>query len=276
MTAVVAGLVPARRAAADGLATTLRETGRRSAGSARGQRLRRSLVVAQLALAVVLLHGAGLLLNSFARLTQIDPGFQSEGGLALSIDLPQTGYGSPDRIQAFFRDLIAAIQQQAGVQSVAAISRLPIRMPGSYSSRFQFEGRAWSGKEEPAISSRIVTPDYFQTIGMTVMRGRGISEQDGRGATAVVVINQAAVARFFPGEDPVGLRLVRFSYDPLEEAADTYTIVHIVSDVRSRELGEAPQPQAYFSHAQVPLAQMSLVLRTAGDPMAHPPVSGGR
>jgi predicted permease len=269
ITAMLAGMVPARRAAADGLATTLRETGRRSAGSARAQRLRRALVVTELALAVVLLHGAGLLLNSFARLTQVDPGFETEGALAFSLDLPQTSYRAHDRIHAFYRDLMGAIRQQPGVLSVGAISRLPIRMPGSFSSRFEFEGRKWSGQEEPAISARIVTPDYFQTMGMTVMRGRGIGEQDGRGAPAVLVINEAAVARFFPDEDPIGRRLARFTYDPLEEAADAYTIVGIVSDVRSRELGEPPQPQAYFSHAQVPIAQMSLIVRAAGDPMTQ-------
>lgn len=266
---IVAGLVPALRAATDGFATTLREAGRRPVGSAQGQRLRSTLVVVELALAVVLLHGAGLLLNSFARLTQVDPGFRAEGAVALSLDLPSIRYGSAEQIASFYRELIGAIRQQPGVSSVGAISRLPIRMPGSYSSRFEFEGREWPGQEQPAISARIVTPDYFQAVGMTVIRGRGIGEQDGRPGSAVLVINQAAVARFFPTDDPIGRRLARFTYDPLEEAADVYTIVGVVSDVRSRELGEAPQPQAYFSHAQVPLAQMSMIVRTAGDPLAH-------
>lgn len=269
ITGIVAGLVPAIRAAADGFATTLREAGRRTAGSARGHRLRSTLVVVELALAVILLHGAGLLLNSFARLTQVDPGFQTKGAVAFSLDLPSADYRSPDQIRSFYRELIGAVQQQPGVTSVGAISRLPIRMPGSFSSRFAFEGRQWLGQEEPAISARIVTPDYFQTMGMTVMRGRGIGERDERSGPAVLVINQAAVARFFAGEDPIGQRLVRFTYDPLEEAADAYTIVGVVSDVRSRELGEAPQPQAYFPHAQVPLAQMSLIVRTDDDPLAH-------
>ena len=203
LTSIAAGLAPALRAAGDALATTLRESARRHVGSARAQRLRSALVVAELALAVVLLHGAGILLNSFARLTQVDPGFQTAGAMALSLALPETNYASHDRIYSFYRDLIGAIEQQPGVTSVGAISRLPIRMPGSFSSRFAFEGRSWSGQEEPFISARIVTPDYFQTMGMTVTRGRGIEPQDGRGAPAVVVINQAAVAHFFAGEDPI-------------------------------------------------------------------------
>lgn len=265
---VVAGLVPAFRASREALATTVRALGQRSVGHPRGQHLRSALVVAEIAIAVVLLHGAGLLVNSFTQLMRVDPGFRADGAVAFSLDLPESSYRSQERIRSFYRELIATLQRQPGVRSVGAISRLPIRMPGSFSSRFQVEGRSWSG-EEPAISARIVSPDYFRTMGMTVLRGRGVGERDDRGEPAVVVINQAAVVRFFPGEDPIGRRLAWFSYDPLEHAAEAYTIAGVVSDVRSRELGEAPQPQAYFAHAQVPLAQMSLVLRADGDPMAQ-------
>jgi putative ABC transport system permease protein len=265
---VVAGLIPAMRAATEGLAASLHDAGRRSVGSGRGQRLRRALVVAELALAVVLLHGAGLLLNSFARLVAVDPGFRTDGAMSFRIDLPESAYGSPARVVSFYSTLLEGIRQQPGVVSVGAISRLPIGMPGSFSSRFELEGRSWTG-EQPAISARIVSPGYFHTMGMKVLRGRGIAQQDAAGRPAVIVINEAAVARFFPDEDPIGRRMVRFSYDPLEDAAEAYTVVGVVSDVRSRTLGEAPHPQAYFSHAQVPLAQMSLVVRAAGNPLAQ-------
>jgi putative ABC transport system permease protein len=265
---VVAGLAPALRAADEGLAASLHEAGRRSAGNRRGHRVRRALVVAELALAVVLLHGAGLLLNSFARLMAVDPGFRSEGALTFRVDLPQSTYGSAERVVSFYRALLDAVRQQPGVISVGAISRLPIGMPGSFSSRFELEGRPWDEAEPPAISARIVSPDYFHTVGMTIRRGRGIMEQDAAGRPAVIVINEAGARRFFPDEDPIGRRMVRFSYDPLEDAADAYTVVGIVSDVRSRTLGEAPEPQAYFSHAQVALAQMSIVVRADGEPLA--------
>jgi putative ABC transport system permease protein len=265
---IAAGLVPAWRAAKEGMATTLRESGHRTLGSARGQRLRSALVVAQLVLAVVLLHGAGLLANSFARLTGVDPGFQAAGAMSFQIALPARSYGSAERVSGFFGALFAKIREQPGVQSAGAISRLPIGMPGSFSSRFEIEGQSRPG-EQPSISARIVTPDYFRTVGMAMLRGRGITESDGAGQPAAVVINEAAVARFFPGESPIGRRLVRFTYDPLEDASEAYTIVGVVSDVRSRNLGEAPQPQAYFSHAQVPLRDMSVVVRSADDPLAH-------
>lgn len=268
MAGVMAGIVPALRVSHDALATTMREMGSRSAGRAGGQSLRRILVVGEIALAVILLHGAGLLINSFARLTQVDPGFRADNAVAFSIDLLTSRYRSDDRVRAFYHDLIGSLQRQPGVKSVGAISRLPIRMPGSYSSRFKFEGRSRTG-DEPSISARIVSPDYFRTMGMTVLNGRGVDEGDVSGAPSVVVINQAAVDRFFPGEDAVGHRLIEFGYDPLERAADAYTIVGVVSDVRSRALGRTPEPQAYFAHAQVPLPLMSIVVRTDGEPMAY-------
>ena len=272
LTGIGAGLVPALRSTKTALATTLRDAGRRVAGSARAQHLRGALVVVELALAVILLHGAGLLLNSFVRLTQINPGFETTDALAFSLNVSPAESGQQSRWnRAFYRDLITSIQQQPTVRSVGAISRLPIGMPGSFSSRFAFEDRSWPGPEEPAISARIVTPDYFRTMGMTIARGRGIGAQDADGAPAVVVINQAAAAYFFAEEEPIGRRLARFTYDPLEDAADAYTIIGIVSDVRSRSLGEVPQPQAYFAHAQVPMSGMSVVVRAGGNPLALAP-----
>ena len=100
-------------------------------------------------------------------------------------------------------------------------------------------------------------------------KGRDISERDVAGGLPVVVINDAAVARFFPGEDPIGRRLGHFTYDPIEEAAEAFTVVGVVADVRSRGLAQAPQPEAYFAHAQVPLTGMAIVVRTAGDPLAQ-------
>ena len=116
---------------------------------------------------------------------------------------------------------------------------------------------------------RVVSSGYFQTIGVGVLRGRGITDEDRDGSVPAVVINEAAAARFFPGADPIGRRLLQFSYDPIENAADTFTIVGVVANIRSGGLRAEPQPEAYFAHAQVPLQQMFVVVRTAGDPLAH-------
>jgi putative ABC transport system permease protein len=269
LAAVIAGLLPALRAANDGLAGTLQTAGRGGVASPRGHRLRSALVVGQLALAVVLLHGAGLLVHSFARLTSINPGFRTEGALAFQLDLSAGSFRSAERVRTFVVELVDAIMRQPGVVSVGAISRLPIGSQGGFRSRFQFEGRMAALQEQPDIGVRVVTPDYFQTLGMALRRGRGITDRDGAGSLPVIVINETAAARFFPDEDPIGHRLVEFGYDPIEEAAREYTIVGVVTDVRSRGLSEGPQPEAYFAHAQVTLGQMFVVVRTTGDPLAQ-------
>jgi putative ABC transport system permease protein len=269
VTAVVAGLMPAFRAADEGLAGTLQSAGRSGVASPRGRQLRSALVVGQLALAVVLLHGAGLLLHSFVRLTSVDPGFRTGEVVSFPLSLPTATYNTSERGQGFFNDFFAGVRQHPGVISIGAISRLPIGMPGGFRSRFRVEGGKVVETEETSIGARIVTPEYFDTIGVPVRRGRGINARDAAGNLPVVLINEAAAARFFPGEDPLGRRLVNFSYDPIEDAADAFTVIGVVADVRSLGLAAAPHPEAYFAFAQVPLADMAVVIRTAGNPLAH-------
>jgi predicted permease len=265
---LLAGLVPAFRAAADGLAGTLQTAGRSGLASHRGQRLRSALVVGQLALAVVLLHGAGLLLHSFVRLTSVDPGFRTEQVLSFRVELPSAAYGGNERVQTFFSEFLGGIRRHTGVLSVGAIHHLPIGSGGRFLSRFRVEGRTPEG-EEPAIGVRIVTPEYFQAMGMPVVRGRSIDDRDRADRFPTVVINEMAAAQFFAGEDPLGRRLTNFGYDPIEQASDAFTVVGIVANVRSRGLSEAPLAEAYFAHAQVPLRQMFVVARAAGDPLAQ-------
>jgi putative ABC transport system permease protein len=265
---VLAGILPARRAADSGLSGAM-QSGNRTGVEPRGAaRLRSALVIAQIAIAVVLLHGAGLLVSSLSRLMSVEPGFHTAGVLAFRLDLPRADYRSADRIRSFFGDLRDGILGQPGVESVGAISRIPIGQPGGFRSRFRPEGSAIDRPEE-SIAVRIITPGYFDAVRMPVRQGRGITDHDDRGSTPVVVINEAAAARFFPGADPIGRRFQHFSYDPIENAADAFTIVGVVADVRSRGLREAPQPEAYFSHRQVPLSSMVVMVRVTGDPRSY-------
>ncbi|MGH9172956.1 MAG: ABC transporter permease [Vicinamibacterales bacterium] len=266
---ILAGLLPAFRAADDGLAGTLQSAGRSGLASQRGQRLRGALVVGQLALAVVLLHGAGLLLHSFVRLTSVDPGFRTDGVLSFGVELPPAAYSSNERVQAFFGELFERIRRHTGVLSVGAIHHLPIGSGGRFLSRFRVEGRTLAGEEEPAIGVRVVSPGYFQTMSVPVLRGRSIDDQDRAGGLPTVVINERAAAQFFAGDDPIGRRLVGFGYDPIEAAAEAFTVVGVVADVRSSGLSEASVAEAYFAQAQVPHRQMFVVVRTAGDPLAQ-------
>ncbi|MPZ17776.1 MAG: FtsX-like permease family protein [Luteitalea sp.] len=273
---LLAGVVPAFRASAGGRSATLQSGGRSGLGSQRGQRTRSVLVVGQLALAVVLLVGAGLLLESFARLTTVDTGFRTERILSFQIGLPDTGYGSLGQVRAFYNQFLERVRQQPGVRSAATISRLPIEQ-GPDNSGFRAEGRTLRGvrgqrapspgEEQLFIDLRIVSPAFFETMGVPLLRGRGIREQDAAGSLPTVVINHAAAKRFFAGEDPLGRRLRDFWDDQIAEVADAFTIVGVVGDMRSRRLDRAPAPEVYFAHAQVPLSSMWVTVRAAGDPL---------
>ena len=264
---LLAGLMPAVRTVNDGLAGTLQWAGRTGLVSNRGQRLRSALVVGQLSLAVVLLHGAGLLVHSFVRLTAVDPGFRTEQVLSFRLDLPSSAYGANEQVQAYFREIFEGIKRHTGILSVGANHRPPIG-GGSFTSRFRIDGRSFEG-EPPSIGVRIVTPDYFQTMSVPVVRGRGFTDDDRAGGSPVAVINESAAARFFQGDDPIGRRLIEFGYDPIETAAPAFTVVGVVANVRSRALNEPPQAEAYFAHAQVPVRQMFVAVRTAGDPLGQ-------
>ena len=264
---VLAGLFPALRAAGGRLSGTLQSGGRSGLASQRGERFRSGLVVAQLALAVVLLIGSGLLLKSFVRLMSVDPGFRTERVLSFRLDLPDAAYASQRRA-AFYQDMLDRIARQPGVVSAGAISRLPIRMTSSFRSRFRPEGGALAGEAEPSIAVRIASPGFFETMGVGPVRGRVMTSQDRAGSLPIVVINESAAKWMFPGEDPIGRRLVDFTYDPIEQAAAAFTIVGVVPDTRSRGLASDVQPEAYFALSQVPQSAMSIVFHAAGDPLA--------
>lgn len=271
---VFAGLLPALRSADVGITSALQSAGRSGSQGSSGQRLRSGLVVGQLALAVVLVSGAGVMLHSVIRLMAVDPGFRVADMLSFNIDLPASEYTSNARVRGFFDEVLDGIAARPGIASVAAISRLPIGHAGRFMSRFRLENGV-PGEQEPSIGVRVVSPAYFRTMQIPMLRGRGFDDGDRPTSPPVIVINEAAAAQFFPNVDPIGRRLAGFSYDPIEASADTFTIVGIVADVRTRGLGEAPFPEAFFAHAQVSLPTMNVVVRTAGDPLHHVSVVRG-
>lgn len=264
---VIAGLVPALRVTRRQRYES-RHAGRTGSGPGE-HRLRSALVVGQLAVAVFLLQAAGLFIHSFVRLAAVDPGFRSEHVLSVAVDLPRSRYASDDRVRRFFDDLSARMEQPPGMLSVGAISRLPIASPGRLLSRFEVESQPVPAGNGRAIGVRVVTPAYFETMGIAVVKGRGIVEQDQIGREFVVTINETAARQFFGEANPIGHRLINFGYDPIEEAADAFTIVGVVADVRTRGLSVEPFPEAYFPHSQVPLSEMVVVARMADAPITQ-------
>jgi putative ABC transport system permease protein len=256
------GLLPALHAVREDLTSGLREGGR--GGSGGGGRLRSSLVVVQVALALVLLIGAGLLLQTVWTLSTLDPGFRRDHLLTAVVSLPRTAYPEGHQQQAFFDRLLERVERLPGVESAAAVSDLPVLgIPRFMLNSFYIVGAPpLPPGEKIKAYLRWVSPGYFQTVGIPLLRGRDVLPSDVEGTSRVVVVDQAFVDRYFPGENAIGQRLeVRAADDPICE------IVGVVGSVRPTALDEEPQPHMYLSYRQTPVYYMTLVLRTAGDPM---------
>jgi putative ABC transport system permease protein len=259
-TGIAFGLAPAVLSSKTNLTNALKEGGRDTGATTRGARIRSALVVFEVALALMLLIGAGLLIKSFVNLQHIDPGFNFRSALRVDVSLPRTRYPARNQPAAFYKQLIDRIAALPGVQSAGAISRLPLSGGGT-DSAFAIEGQppAEPGHQPVAWYSS-VTPDYFRTMGIRLIKGRGPSESDNAESPKVVFVSETMVRRYFPGEDPIGKRLL-FGTDKRE-------IVGIVSDVNHFGLTQDPRPTMYFPHAQSPGRGMSVVVRTAGNPLA--------
>jgi putative ABC transport system permease protein len=245
--------------------------GRASAGLAL-TRLRGLLVVSEVALAFVLLVGAGLLLRSFVRVQRTDPGFRPEGLLTAWLSVSERRYRTDESATAFFLQVVERIRATPGVVGAAAVTTLPMNPVGiDHDIPFLVEGQPPPPTgQEPQADFRITTPGYFRVLGMRVLRGRDLTDGDHAQAQRVVVINQTMARRFFPNEDPLGKRI---TFGATREPDDElYAIVGVVSDVRHRGLDAEPRPEVYVSpHHWPSYGSMHLLVRTAGDPAAMAP-----
>src|SRR5262245_10205225 len=273
MAAMLSGLAPAAQVSRLDLNRALREEGRGFTGSAGGARVQRALVVSEVALAVMLVIAAGLLLRSFDRLLRIDPGFNAQNLLTVNIDLPASRYQDNPRVTAFYDSLLERARALPGVVSAAATSGLPFT--GWYGDTvFQIEGRPGVADQSIPPDRNAyghfyfwrVTPDYFKTMGIALRQGRALQPSDDANAPPVVVINETMARSFWPNESPLGKRIQLLmgasQKGPLAE------IIGVVRDVSLNQLNEETQPEAYYSQAQGPSRTMSLVVRTAADPLA--------
>jgi len=267
LTGLSFGLVPALQASKPSLNEMLKDAGRGSTEGGRRRLVRNALVVVEVAIALVLLVGAGLLMRSFIGLQKVDPGFDPKNVLTVSISLPEKKYPEKDQQAAFYSRLIERVSALPGVQATGAASVVPFsnaHWGGVFGRGLRIEGRA--GDQVAAGTSYYsVSLNYFRAMGIPLLRGRLFTELDTKGALRVAIINSTMVKRYFPNEDPIGKRIQLtslFSNDP-----EVYReIVGIVGDVKSNGLGHETLPQTYEPYAQEPLPFMTLVARTAGDP----------
>ncbi len=265
LSGLVFGLAPALQVSKPNLNDAMKESGRQT--SASSHRLRSSLVVFEVALSLVLLVGAGLSIRSFLALVKTNPGFNTDSVLTMKLLLPGAKYGEQAQRTAFYNDLVQRVKATPGVESAALVNYLPLSGSSS-SDMYLVEGEAQPppGRENDG-RYRVATPDYFQTLHIPIVRGRGFTENDRADAARVVIVNEALARKHWPGQDAVGKR-IRF-YGEGERAA-WMEIVGVVRDV-THELDVPVKPEYYLPFAQDPWNGMTIVARTKVDPTSLAP-----
>ena len=255
------GLVPAFTAAGPRLNDSLKEGGRTGSG-ARGKRARSAFVVVEIATALVLLVGAGLLVRSFIRLMDVDTGFETAHTVTMRVSLPASRYQEPARAQ-FFERLFARIDALPGVQSSGGISFLPLTGLGA-ATGYEVVGQpAPPLGQEPVADVRVITNEYFKALGIPLLRGRLFDESQPSDAQNKVIVNETLARRHWPNEDPIGRRIkISWSDDREDE------IIGVVGDVRHAELETEARATTYWPYARNAYTSMTLAVRTAGEPMS--------
>ena len=258
-TGLLFGLVPALQASKTELNEALKEGGRTSAGHAR-RRFRGALVVLEVALALVLLVGAGLMLKSFMRLMDVRPGFDPHNVLTMYLSLPGARYEKPEQIISFYQQLIAHVAAQPGVEAAGVVNFLPMSGSGG-TTAFIVEGRpAPKPGQYPEANSRVASPNYFKALRIPLVKGRVFTDGDRADTPRVALINETMAREVFGGEDPLG-KVLR-----TPDGQNPTQIVGVVSDVKHFGLDDAAEPYLYVPHTQSPASGMALVVRTTNEP----------
>ncbi len=262
LTAILFGLIPALQSSKIDLQGALKEGGRGS--TAASPHIRRALVVVEVALALVLLIGAGLMIKSFIRLQNVNPGFDPENVLTAEVSLPAFKYRERAQINSFYQQVIEQIKNSPGVESVGGITGLPLTGSG-WTGSFNIEGQTIApGQAEPHSAFRAITPGYFETMKIPLVAGRYFDERDVAGSKLVAIIDQTLAEHYFPNEDPVGKRIEFGMAGP--NGPLWREIVGVVGSIRHKRLDAEIKDHFYFPQAQRPEPIMSLVVRTSTDP----------
>jgi putative ABC transport system permease protein len=255
------GLAPALAASSIDLNEALKDGGRTGRGVREG-RTRQAFVVVEIALALMLLVGAGLLIRSFARLLDADPGFDAEGVLTMQVTLPSAKYREQAQRGAFFHELFARIDRLPGVRAAGGITFLPMSGLGSATS-FDIVGRPKPPLGHNLVCDvRVITHEYFRAMGVPLLRGRLFTERERSEKTNVLVINEAMARLHFPNQDPIGQRLVISWSDE-----DPDEIIGVVRDVKHNGLDDTPRPMIYWAFSRTDYGMQTLAVRTATDPV---------
>jgi putative ABC transport system permease protein len=260
---IVSGMAPALESSNPDLNETLKEGGRGgSAGRAR-RRLRSIFVVAEIALSLVLLIGAGLLVKGFAALTGVNNQFEPDSLLTLSVDLPKSRYGDSQKRAVFYQQALAGLASLPGVRAATLATNVPYGENAEWGG-FAIEGRPMRPDEHPGAYWEIVSPSYLTILHVPLLSGRELSEQDGPNAAPVALVSESMAREYFPGENSIGKRI---KLNPAGSPAPWATIVGVVADVTYDWTQKGPQPAIYEPFAQSAEEGAYLMVRTSGDPL---------
>jgi putative ABC transport system permease protein len=262
-TGLLFGLAPAMAMTKPDLIQSLKDGSRSAGGSRRFNRLRSLLVSFEVAISVVLLIGAGLMINSFIRLLRVDPGFNPDNLLTMEIVLPESRYAELRQCGDFFTQLLARVEALPSVRSAGAITILPLS-GGRRDGPVSIEGRPFDTTGKPQVANyRVISPTYFDTLGTRLVEGRWITDRDAVDRPAAALVNEALARNLFPNEDPIGKRL---KLGAPRNPRPWLSIVGVVADVKHDGLDTATRPEIYVSYLQEPLPALTLVVRSASDP----------
>ena len=268
LTGVVFGLAPALHASTPNLNESLKEGGRGTTEGRSRRRLRSALIVSEIALALVLLVGAGLMTRSFLRLQQVDPGFKAERVVTALLSVPATKYPEGPQVVDFYHQLMERVRTVPGIESVALSSNVPLTS-GPYLAFF-VDGRPVPRPDEYQPDTVFIraSRDYFATMGIQFLRGENFAERYSANAPGVAIISQTMARKFFPDEDPIGMRVTTGNPQPAPgQTVPWRTIIGVVSDTPTESLDAPAYPQLYVPFDQTAQRSLTLIARTTGDPL---------
>jgi putative ABC transport system permease protein len=262
LTGLIFGLAPA--AQRSDLNDVLKDGGREGVAGSRGNRMRGLLVIGEVAVSLLLLIGAGLLINSFMRLRNLDPGFQSDHVLTMGIVLPQSKYPDRSKRAIFYSEVLRRVESLPGVKSAGVVNWIPLVFQGD-SIGISIEGQPDPVlSQRPNAATRVINPNYFSSMGMRLLKGRNVDDRDKSTSPAVAVISESMAKRFWPNQDPIGKR---FTPGDPTRADQWIQVIGVVNDIRQFELTAEPKPQMYLTYEQIGFfAPRYLVVKTDVEP----------
>ena len=267
LTAILCGFAPAFEGSRADVQEALKDGARQVGAGTRHRRLRHAFVVAEIALAVVLLVGAGLMLRSFQGLRQVDPGFDSHNVLTMRVSLPAAKYGNDTARLRFFQNAVAHIEQLPGVRAAGAISFLPFAGLGA-ATDFSIVGQPPPGPgQEPVVDVKVCDNGFFRAMNVKLLRGRLFTDREMQDVSHVVVINETMAQRFFRESDPIGQQIAIDMKSPIAPT----TIVGVVADIKNGDLTAESRAMSYWPHPELAYSAMTLTVRTVVDPLTLAP-----